>query len=738
MKFTKVVLFCIGILIFNRLTLFASDANKVVQAHKWSAKNGSIALQTHIAPDDTSIGGNAAGDWVKYAGVDFGSGGYNTFMAYIAVDPSANHRPIEIRLDSLQGTSLGTMYGSSTGSWKIFKEKYMSISAVCGVHDVYLVFPEAEAANIDWFVFSKYNGAAETTAERDKRMQWWREARFGQFIHWGAYSVLGGEWNGVQSFGLSEWIMMQSNISKTDYEKYASGVMNPTNYDPKLWVSYAKAAGQKYMVLTSKHHEGLAMFDNEVTGFRSATDSSKLYDIVHFSKYGKDPMLELAQECKAQGIKFCVYHSILDWHHSTQTVIGNGDAATTMKTGQKDTYVNQMKEQIQELITKYDVELIWFDGEWSNWWTTADGQALYRFCRTLKPSLVINNRVGKRAETDGDFGTPEGEIPGSGLSYDWESCMTMNGTWGYSKYANNWQSAADWIRDLISIASKGGNLLLNVGPTPEGVVQSECVSRLSVIGQWLKVYGESIYATNKGCFPDRPSWGYATTKTGKVYCQVLTWPANGKLVIPPLTNKINKIYLLTNPSLALPYSYLNDDIIVEVPASAPNQYASVVVIDVEGEPKSITYTNLAANLTGTASNVFQNMADYNASKAFDGDEGTRWATDDNIHTGWLQADFGRNVTFNRVSINEAYAPRVTGYKIQYWNGTAWLDAYTGTTLGIVNFDAVTGSKIRLNITSVQGSSGPTIFEFKVYNKTTSGVEYSYAMPEKIELMQNYP
>lgn len=673
-----------GLLLILNSALFAAEANKIVHAHKWSEKSGTIILQTHIAPDDTSIGGAiSAGDWVKYNNIDFGSGGYYTFMAYISSASSASAN-IQVRIDSVSGTRIATVGLNSTGGLSIFKERYSAMVNVSGVHDLYLVFPTAVSAQLDWFVFSKFSGT-ETATEKNDRMQWWHQARFGQFIHWGGYAVLGGGWKGVQSPGLSEWIMMASNISRTDYENNATKIFNPLNYDPQKWVSYAKAAGQKYMVLTSKHHEGFAMFDNEVTGFRAVTDTAKLYDIVHFANYGKDPMLKLAQECKKQGIKFCVYHSILDWHHSSQTVVGNGDAATIMKNGQKDSYVSQMKEQIQELITKYDVELLWFDGEWSSWWTTSDGSALYKFCRTLKPSLIINNRVGKRAVSDGDFGTPEGEIPGSGLDYDWESCMTMNGTWGYSTYANSWQSAADWIKDIINIASKGGNLLLNVGPTPLGEVQQQCIDRLSVIGNWLSIYGESIYGTHISCFPDRPGWGYATTKTGKVYCQVITWPADGKLVVPPLTNKIKNIYLFDNPSVSLDYSIVNDDIIIKVPVKAPNQYASVVVIDVEGEPKSINYTNLAQNKSASASNVYLKQSDYAAGKAFDGDEGSRWATDDNVSACWLQVDLGQNITFNRVSISEAYAPRVSGYKIQYWNGSVWLDAFTGTTLGIANF-----------------------------------------------------
>jgi alpha-L-fucosidase len=709
------VLILVSVAVLLNATVFGATANTVIQAQNWSAKNGSVASQSGVAPDGTSIGSIAAGDWVRYNGIDFGTGGYNTFMATVAVDSTNAGRNIEIRLDSSTGTSIGALTVASTGSMSIFKEQYVTISNVTGVHDVYLVFPSASPANIDWFVFSKYNGS-ESTAERDQRMQWWREARFGQFIHWGGYSHLAGVFRGTTTGGLGEWIMNDLGISRANYESDATSLLNPTSFNAQQWVSVCKNAGQKYMVITSKHHEGFSMFDTAVTGFKGES-SSTIYSIVRFGPYGQDPIAALAQECKSQGVKFCFYYSIMDWHHSSQSGYGS-----TMLSGQKDSYVMQMKEQLMELVTKYDPEVLWFDGEWQGWWTTADGQALYRYLRTMKPSLIVNNRVGKRAQTDGDFGTPEQEIPPTGLSYDWETCMTINNTWGFKSNDTSWKSTGTLIKNLADTSSKGGNYLLNIGPTGLGVIPQASIDRLTQMGQWLGVYGESIYATKASCFSDIPSWGCYTTKTGKLYVHVITWPGNNQLTIPKLTNTINKVYLLNDPGTNLSYTTAGNDMVITVPTVAPNQYDSVVVVDIVGDPGTLPpVRSLVYNNPATVSNYYQNNVTYNGAKAVDEVSATRWATDDNITSAWLEVDFGASTTFNKTVTKECidYGQRVAGYKIQYWNGSSWVDAYTGTTIGSAKTDtfaAVTGTKVRLNITSVTGAFGPTIWEFMVYNE----------------------
>jgi len=431
--------------------------------------------------------------------------------------------------------------------------------------------------------------APETTSQRDARMQWWREARFGMFIHWGLYAIPAGQWNGQPTKGIGEWIMDRANIPMADYEKLASQ-FNPTKYDPAQWARLAKQAGMKYVVITSKHHDGFCLFDSKATK----------YDMVDATPYGKDLLRPLAAECRKQGLKFCVYYSIMDWHHPAQ--YRNSEKKynpTKMYPERKAEYVAYMKLQLKELIDQCDPEVLWFDGEWPEWWTEPDGRDLYAYLRGLKPRLIINNRIGKgRKGMDGinkadqvyagDFGTPEQKIPATGLpGVDWESCMTMNGTWGYRSDDQNWKSAETLIRNLIDIASKGGNYLLNVGPTAEGQIPEASVERLAEIGRWMAANGESIYATHAsplGAF----DWGRCTSKTlpggvTRLYLHVFKRPESGKLALSGLKGKPVAASLLVGGQ-RLGVEQKGDAVSITLPAELPDKIATVVVLDVQGTP----------------------------------------------------------------------------------------------------------------------------------------------------------
>ncbi|MHB8898629.1 MAG: alpha-L-fucosidase, partial [Thermoguttaceae bacterium] len=301
----------------------------------------------------------------------------------------------------------------------------------------------------------------ETPAQRDARMEWWRQARFGMFIHWGLYAIPAGEWNGKPVPGIGEWIMDRANIPVKDYEALARK-FNPTAFDAAQWVRSAKDAGVKYIVITSKHHDGFCLFDT------AATD----WDVVDASPYGKDLLMQLSSECRKQGVKFCTYYSIMDWHHPAQDR-GSPERynPTRIRDGRKAEYLDFMKQQLKELLDTCNPEVLWFDGEWPEWYTEEDARDVYGYLRKLKPQLIINNRVGKGRkgmeglskgdrQYAGDFGTPEQQIPATGLpGVDWESCMTMNDTWGFKKDDNNWKSTEMLVRNIIDIASKGGNYL---------------------------------------------------------------------------------------------------------------------------------------------------------------------------------------------------------------------------------------------------------------------------------------
>ena len=425
----------------------------------------------------------------------------------------------------------------------------------------------------------------ETQAQRDARMAWWRDARFGMFIHWGLYAVPAGDYKGQRSKDIGEWIMSWANIPRAEYEKFAPQ-FDPEKFDAAGWVATAKAAGMKYIVITSKHHEGFAMYDSAVSD----------YTIVKRTPWRKDPMAALAAEAKKAGLKFCFYYSIMDWHHPSQYVDAPGkdrtagNNKTQIIPEQKAAYITYMKAELKELITKYDPAVLWFDGEWMDWWTEADGQDLYDYVRGLKPDIIINNRVGTGRKgmeglnkTDrtyaGDFGTPEQQIPANGIKgVDWESCMTMNDTWGFKSYDTNWKSTETIVRNLVDIASKGGNYLLNVGPTAEGEIPAASVERLAGVGRWMGVNGEAIYGTTASPFAEQLAFGRVTRKGNRLYVSVFDWPSNGTITLPSWGGAPKKAWLVATKA-NVPLKVDANGVTLTVPAQAPDAIASVLAIE---------------------------------------------------------------------------------------------------------------------------------------------------------------
>lgn len=357
---------------------------------------------------------------------------------------------------------------------------------------------------------------AESSATDDNRMDWWREARFGMFIHWGIYSVPAGEWSGKKGYG--EWIMHFAQIPLLKYEKFA-GQFDPIKFDAEQWVKLAKKAGMKYLVITSKHHDGFCMWDSKFTD----------YDIVDATPFKRDVLAELKQACDKYGVKLCFYYSIMDWHHYDYLPRREWQRRLTER-ADFNRYVCYMKSQLKELIEKYDPAVLWFDGEWEDTWTHEQGKDLYKYIRSLKPDILINNRVDKgrqgmqgltkEGDYAGDFGTPEQEIPLEGLAgVDWESCMTMNKHWGYNKHDSNWKSTKMLIQNIVDIASKGGNYLLNVGPMANGEFPQPCIERLEGIGKWMAKNSESIYGTSASS-TGKLEWGRCTAKKDKLYLHV--------------------------------------------------------------------------------------------------------------------------------------------------------------------------------------------------------------------------
>ena len=427
--------------------------------------------------------------------------------------------------------------------------------------------------------------ANETPAQHDARMAWWRAARFGLFIHWGVYAVPAGEWNGKHVWGGGEWIMNCGEIPVADYQQLPAQ-FNPVKFNADTWVKLARDAGMKYIVITAKHHDGFAMFNSQTSGF----------NIVDGTPFKRDPLAELAVACRKYGLKLGFYYSqAQDWNHPGGAANKVNKRTThhwdQAQDGDMDKYLTEVAvPQVRELLTNY--------GEFPAvlWWDTPSDMTKERAGKLeellkLKPGIIQNDRLG--GGFSGDTQTPEQKIPATGIpGRDWETCMTMNGTWGYKKYDNNWKSTAKLIRNLVDIASKGGNYLLNVGPTGEGLIPPPSVERLKAVGTWMAVNGEAIYDTTASPFKDLP-WGRCTKRISGgetiLYLHVFDWPTNGTLLVPGLKNPVAQASLL-KPNWWGHHHVLRavaaaDGVVITIPRTAVDAISSTIVLKIKGPPE---------------------------------------------------------------------------------------------------------------------------------------------------------
>ena len=423
---------------------------------------------------------------------------------------------------------------------------------------------------------------------KEERIAWWREARFGLFIHWGLYSIPAGAWGDRTNH--AEWIRTTAEIPINEYERLR-GFFNPQKFDADQWVLAAKNAGMKYLVITSKHHDGFGLFDSAQTD----------WDVMD-TPFKRDILAELSAACERQGLKLCFYHSIMDWHHPDYLPRRAWEeSARTAEGAEFPRYVEYLRSQVTELLTHYGpVGVMWFDGEWESTWNHEYGQALYDLCLELQPDVLVNNRVDvgrggmggmtEDARFAGDFGTPEQEIPSTGMpGVDWETCMTMNDNWGFNKADANWKSTQDLVRKLIDIASKGGNFLLNVGPTAEGEFPPEALERLAGMGAWMQRYGESIYGTSASPFKELP-FGRCTVRgnpeaaTTTLYLHVFDWPLAGQLRVPGLGSNPVRAWIVGAEETPLDVRRDGTDVVIAIPSAAPDAIASPVALEVEGTP----------------------------------------------------------------------------------------------------------------------------------------------------------
>jgi alpha-L-fucosidase len=416
-------------------------------------------------------------------------------------------------------------------------------------------------------------GLVSASGESDQRTAWYREAKFGMFIHWGPYSLASVE---------ASWPIMRPSgqfpISEAAY-RALPGKFNPAHFDPYAWVALAKAAGQHYMVFTTKHHDGFAMFDSSYTDYK-----------ITKTPYGKDIVGQLAEACRREQMPLGFYYSPPDMNHpdyrdTSQPASKNWQGEPTR--AEWPTYLAYMQLQLRELLTHYgDVALIWFDG--LDHQAKYDGVHVQQMIKSLQPRTLINNRIG----VPGDFETPEQFLPasipvkGATIDYDhrdtgskpgdvprpedfrlWETCMTINGTWAYNKNDRDFKSAKDLIRTLVEVASRGGNFLLNVGPEPDGTIQPEFQERLHAIGNWLAVNGEGIYGTTYGPL-QRLTFGRTTSKGRNVYLHVFDWNAT-ELRVPGVRGTVETVYSLADRK-PVPFKQNGENVVIRTDGIKPD------------------------------------------------------------------------------------------------------------------------------------------------------------------------
>jgi alpha-L-fucosidase len=365
------------------------------------------------------------------------------------------------------------------------------------------------------------------------QQKWFRDAKFGMFIHWGVYSVLGD----------GEWVMNNRHMSIEDYETLPQQ-FNPVDFNAAEWVAIAKAAGAKYITITSKHHDGFAMFATKQTS----------WNVVDRTPWKQDPLAELARECRKQGIKLFFYYSQLDWHHPDYYPLGEtGQSAGRPPGGHWERYLDFMNAQLTELLTNYGpIGGIWLDGWWDKPQADWQLERTYALIHRLQPQALIGNNHHHAPFPGEDFQMFERDLPGQ-TTADWnknpvisklplETCDTVNDSWGYTRGDHHWKSSKELIRYLVGAAGHNANLLLNVGPMPTGRIQPEAVERLKEMGAWLAKYGDSIYGTRGGPIAPR-SWGVTTQKGNRIFVHLLDWQ-DPALLLPRLEMRGTRAYLM--------------------------------------------------------------------------------------------------------------------------------------------------------------------------------------------------
>jgi alpha-L-fucosidase len=515
-------------------------------------------------------------------------------------------------------------------------------------------------------------------------VQAWRELKFGLFVHWGPVSLKGTEigWSrGGERRGTGGTGEIPVDVYDNLYKQF-----NPVEFNADEWVRIAQEAGMRYLVFTSKHHDGFSMFDSKLTDYKITN-----------SPFQRDVVKELADACHKAGLKLGYYYSPVDWHHPDY------------RTANHQRYIEYLHGQLREICSNYGkIDIIWFDGlggTAKDW----DSENLFRMIRQLQPHVIINDRAGLPADHD----TPEQRIGKFQNDRPWETCMTICQQWAW-KPNDRMKSEKECIQTLVRVTAGDGNLLFNVGPMPDGRIEPRQVDRLKEMGDWLRRYAESIYGTRGG--PIKTTAQLASTYQGNtVYVHILAWPGD-TITLPDLPKRILRSSLLTGGTGSTRRT--RDGIEIRVPPQHRQEIDTIVKLELDGpageiQPMAAVSNSLTAGAKATASNVYQNQRAHGPDKAIDGDPATRWATDSRVKQAWLELDLGKPVTFGRAVISEEY-DRVRRFELQYKDGETWKTFLQGTRIGeqyAQDFTPVTARYVRLNI--LEATDGPTIWEFQL-------------------------
>ena len=516
----------------------------------------------------------------------------------------------------------------------------------------------------------------ETAAQHDARMAWWREAKFGMFIHWGLYAIPAD----------GEWHMRAHKVPLAEYKKYAAE-FNPTRFNADEWAALAQDAGMKYMVLTTKHHDGFAMFHSEASDYN-------IYDATPFKR---DPLKELSEACPKHGIKLGTYYSVIaDWGHP-----GGGAGCPKWdpaQEGSMDDYITNISvPQVKELLTNYGpIAVMWFDSDGAQP-QNIDQVARYAPVLKLQPNLIVDPRLHG---IPGDFETCEAHIPMEPPHGDWELCTRTNGSWGYTHAPA--RPLGSLLHELVEAWGKGGNVLLNVGPTEQGVIPPDSAERLRQIGAWLKVNGEAIYGSTRGPFDYLP-WGWTTRKGDMLYLLVFDWPKDGELNLP-MDTPVDHAWLIVAPDKPVPVSARAGKTVFKLPAAAPDPIASVIAVKLKGEVPP--YRSLLLDKPVTAS---ANQA--GAHGATNGGAGGDWRIPG--ETGTLQVDMGQPRAFSVLRLTAPYtsASRIL---LEAKQGDEWKKVYDDEKPSgmewIKTFPPVTAQVVRLTIDAAKPGIRVGVFE----------------------------